>query len=61
MGQTFEERPINVIELDAKAYIESSNKPKDTNLLQYDFYSDSNAPEEKHTDPLAQEFRDQVK
>ena len=61
MGQTFEERPINVIELDAKAYLTKNDKPKDTNLVQYDFYSDNNEPEVKHTDSLAESLRDQVK
>lgn len=61
IGQTFEERPINVIELDAKAYLTKNDKPKDTNLVQYDFYSDNNEPEVKHTDSLAESLRDQVK
>ena len=61
MGQTFEERPIQVVELDAKAFLTSTDKPKDTNLLQYDFYSDNNEPEVKHTDSLAESLRDQVK
>jgi hypothetical protein len=62
MGNTFEERPINVIELDAKSFLKNGTAPpKEASLVQYDFYSDNNEPEVKKVDELAQSLRDQVK
>ena len=54
MGDSFENRPINVVELDAKNFLLNiTSSPANSTLLQYDFYSDNNEPEVKKVDELA--------